>query len=407
MPAIASSDVTLIHAPRIRALAEPSRILNAVARKRTFRASAAPSRVRGKLVESIVAAMHEVPGVQVRQNVWLPPISGNGRSREIDVLIDGVVAGYPIRIPIECKNEKAVIKPEKIDAFVGKLQYVGLAQQQGIYISVKGFTKGARERAKAAGIRTLLLTGLTAERLEASVLEAMQAVVYLWPVATEWSVLNDIGHDIKEPAELNVYLDENGTIVGSNADLAWRAWYEGRVPESLGIHEVALRLPKGWKNVVAGNMSVPERITVTFHVFGIAMSMSGKANRHALLDAETSVVEKLRLRASFDNSTASKPEVFSSEEDLRRFLSEGSASIRVTTRVRLPRIQWRGVFWPLSIRVATALNQAFASEASEGGRAVPLDVEQIEGPSLANMWEPLWVSPLLKGILEASFDEDA
>jgi len=78
--------------------------------------------IKGKLLEKIVAAMHDAPGVTVTRNVKLPALGFSGRPREIDVLIETTVAGYPVKIAIECKNLAAKIDPERIDSFVGKLQ---------------------------------------------------------------------------------------------------------------------------------------------------------------------------------------------------------------------------------------------------------------------------------------------
>src|SRR6266536_5008487 len=81
---------------------------------------------KGKIVERIAALMHDQPGVTVERNRRLPPVGGKGVKREIDVLLTATVAGYQIQMAIECKNEAAVIGFPKIDAFVGKLQYVGI-----------------------------------------------------------------------------------------------------------------------------------------------------------------------------------------------------------------------------------------------------------------------------------------
>ncbi len=119
-----------------------------------------PSATKGKLVEEIVQKMHDSPNVKVERRVFLDSVGGSGK-REIDILLTSSVAGYPVRLAIECKNEKTPIGSPKIDAFVGKLQDVGIPSQLGIYVSASGYTGGAIERARKAGIKTLVLTGLT------------------------------------------------------------------------------------------------------------------------------------------------------------------------------------------------------------------------------------------------------
>src|SRR5947209_2350303 len=109
---------------------------------------------KGKIVERIAALMHDQPGITVELNRRLLPLNGKGVKREIDVLLTGTIANYRVQMAIECKNENAPIGSPMIDAFVGKLQYVGIPPQQGIYISASGYTIGAIERATAAGMRT-------------------------------------------------------------------------------------------------------------------------------------------------------------------------------------------------------------------------------------------------------------
>ena len=117
------------------------------------KASSAPKRDRrkpaetarkGKLVEAVVAMLHDMPGVKVERNVLLPPVHGDQtRKREIDVLLTATVAGYPVRIAFSCKNESKKIEPGKIDEFIGELDDVGIPPQHGIFVCVNGYTRGA------------------------------------------------------------------------------------------------------------------------------------------------------------------------------------------------------------------------------------------------------------------------
>jgi Restriction endonuclease len=132
----------------------------ASSRKRQPLAGDAPSKAKGSIAEQIVATMHDVSGVEVAANVFLPVIGG-GRRREIDVLITATVVGYQARYAIECKNERGAIGAPKIDAFIGKLKDVGIPPQYGIYVSVNGYTSGAVRRAKKEGSTDRCMKGLT------------------------------------------------------------------------------------------------------------------------------------------------------------------------------------------------------------------------------------------------------
>ena len=105
--------------------------------KQRRQARATSSRDKGRLVERIVARMHDRPGIKVEINVFLRPHHAKGSKREIDILITSEVAGYPVQIAIECKNKKKPVGIDYIDAFVGKLNYVGI--RHGIYVSSTGY----------------------------------------------------------------------------------------------------------------------------------------------------------------------------------------------------------------------------------------------------------------------------
>ena len=93
------------------------------------------SKRKGEIVEEVVSLLHQQSGLNVRRNVRLPTIDGSGRKREIDVLLEGEVAGYPIRFAIECKNVEKPVGSPLIDQFCGKLRDVGIPCSYGIFVS--------------------------------------------------------------------------------------------------------------------------------------------------------------------------------------------------------------------------------------------------------------------------------
>jgi hypothetical protein len=348
--------------------------------------------------------MHEVKGATVRQNVRLPSLLG-GRLREFDVLVDGTLAGYPIRLAIECKNERELTGAPKIDAFVGKLGHVGIPTQHGIFVSAKGFTKGALDRARQAGVRALILTGLTDDRLAAVMYDAFQSVIFLLPVVLEWQVLNDIPNP--KPEEMFLLRDESGNVCGSIADLIWRAWYEGSMPREIGVHHLQLRMPMGWRQIVNECETVPISLTAQIHVYGIAISLRGAAARHDLIDATTAKREKTRVTARFSqNEVKNLPfRILATQDERVTFLEERRGLVQVTTEAPLPRLAWNGLFWPPSERYMNAV--------SKTDSAVWDNIENqervnwaLQGGSLDAMWDPLWVSPMLQGILNAKFSNE-
>lgn len=169
------------------------------------------SKEKGDLVERIVASMHERSDIIVEKNVFLPAAGGAGRRREIDVLLSSTVAGYPVRFAIECKNEARATGAPDIDKFVGKLDDVNISRQYGIYVVTSGYTKGAVDRAQQAGIKTLILSGLSQDRLASAISEAMQSVVHCLLVVQQIVIQNNVPR-AQVPEELHCLYDDEGRL---------------------------------------------------------------------------------------------------------------------------------------------------------------------------------------------------
>jgi len=75
--------------------------------------------------------------------------------REVDTLIEGQVAGHPIRIALECRDHARRQGKEWVDQLCGK--YRDLEVSQVVAVSRAGFTRGARDKAKKVGIKLYTL----------------------------------------------------------------------------------------------------------------------------------------------------------------------------------------------------------------------------------------------------------
>lgn len=73
------------------------------------------------------------------------------KKRDIDVLIEGMVNAFAVRIAIEAKNYRKRVGVEKIEALQSKLDDVGV--DLGVMVSSKGFTQPAKNLAAAKDIR--------------------------------------------------------------------------------------------------------------------------------------------------------------------------------------------------------------------------------------------------------------
>src|SRR5258706_217181 len=352
-----------------------------------------------KIVERIVALMHDQPGLKVELNQRLPPVNGKGRKREIDVLLTVIVAGYPVQMAIECKNEEAFFGSPKLDAFFGKLEYVGIPPRHGIYISASGYTSGAIERATAAGIRALTLRGLTDEKLFSSITNTFQSIIYLLLQIVNLTVTNEIPpNNSRGNLKTFSFYNEDGRLVALLPDFLWRMWLSGNVPTTLGEHELDLPLPSNLYQMVNGKTVATYAIVAKVRVLGIIVTLEGKAKEYALVNAANEAVEKGLIEVSFeaDASGSNSPvtlqiTVISSEDQLQEF-SHRPGSIQLTIgRIKLPRIVNGPIYWPPSERVAKILEDRWrAFEAGEIPAPQLSDLQDIEGTDLQSIWEPIW-----------------
>lgn len=259
-----------------------------------------PSMTKGRLAEEIVGMMHENPTVGVRRRAFLDPVGGGSSKREIDVLLTSNVEGQPVRVAIECKNQRKPVSLEQIDAFVGKLQDVGIPSHLGIYVSVNGYTGGAVERARKVGIRTLVLTGLTKDRLSRAVERAFQSMVYLFAEIVSFRVQNELS-SVEDFAELSILYDAEGVPQTTFPDMIWQAWVDGSAPSELGEHELSFEALEGWQSIADGKTSPVGPLSATIRVAGFVVTFS---ERRAGTPSSTPPTSSSSARAPASLSTA-------------------------------------------------------------------------------------------------------
>lgn len=83
-------------------------------------------------------------GASITRNVQLPG-SHSKRNRQIDVLIEDDVAGFPISIVVDAKDYARPLTVKHVDEFIGLLQDVNV--QCGMLVTPIGYSKAARHRA--------------------------------------------------------------------------------------------------------------------------------------------------------------------------------------------------------------------------------------------------------------------
>lgn len=101
--------------------------------------------------ERLVAGIyrHLSTGCRVQHNVHLPGIQ-SGTERQIDVLVEGTVAGEDIRMIVECKHTLRNLTVQNVDSFLGVVQDVHA--HKGVLVARRGFSKNAVQYARRCGI---------------------------------------------------------------------------------------------------------------------------------------------------------------------------------------------------------------------------------------------------------------
>jgi tetratricopeptide (TPR) repeat protein len=351
--------------------------------------------LKGRLVEEVVALLHDLPAVKVERNVFLNPVKGaDPEDCEIDVLLTTETgSGYPVQFAIECKNERGPIGIGPVREFLDKLDDVGIPTQLGIFVSASGFTKNAIRRAKEKGLRLFTLTGLSADRLSSAVAEAFQFNIYLIAQVIKFSLTNRVSKISSEQGF--IFFDRKGNPCGNVPDLIWNKWRQVYLPSVIGEHIVELQVPKGWHQIVDGRTDPVLALTATVQVVGLVATHAGETKHHALVNPVDNKVERRRLNVTFKvplkGDQPNQIVEVRTEEELSALMKK-KGSVRVASRVRLPRIRFMNAFnYPLSRRNEELLAEHLKSNKSgEIPGALPASISEFEEADLKSVWEPVW-----------------
>ena len=333
--------------------------------------------------------MYSGPGVEVERNVRLPVRRVQGlkaRTREIDVLLSGRMAGVEIRIPIECKDYGAPVGVAKIGEFLDKLADVGLPPAPSVFVAAHGFTQDALDRAAEVGMVTRVLKEVTKASMASAIDGALQRVVYLLAMVDTITFQDHVAkHD--DLQEAFCFRDGEGRFCGTILDLVWRKWRAGEPPSQIGEHQLALTVPEGWHRFVAGKEEPLLSLTVKVKVWGLVAHLPGTTKQHVLVDPATGTEERRHLSAVFKGDSYAVRMV-ASEEELRQ--AAETAIVRITVgRFRLPRILMNFMYWPPSAKTWQKLSELAASMSVEEFVKVSLSLQEVEEAPLAAAWDPV------------------
>ncbi len=106
---------------------------------------------KGNLLEDIVEHLCSgIKGAKASKNAKILGIR-SCKKREVDVLIEGQVGMFSVRVVVEAKNYKKPVGIEKIESLKSKLDDV--CGNLGVVVCPKGFTEAARNFATSNGIK--------------------------------------------------------------------------------------------------------------------------------------------------------------------------------------------------------------------------------------------------------------
>ncbi len=356
------------------------------------------SKEKGRVLEKLAASLYHEPGVTVERNVRLPARHADGgkkRTREIDILIRGTLAGIAISIPIECKNEGRPVDVQEIGVFIDKLDDVGLATRPSVFISASGFTSGALDRARDVGMLTRILKEVTRANASELVNNALQTRVFLLPMIEELMICDDIP-DYKMITETPrdaffayAFFNSQREFVGTIFDLIRRMWLAEEIPAKIGLHPIEVEIPEDWHRYVQDQEAPIREIRATVKIVGLLVALPGVAKAHVLFDPETKQVDRGRLEAAFSGPQSTLPvTAFSSEDSLADHLKENAkAELLVEiSRFRLPRILTRSGYWPPSEKAIAQIKKIVEEHS---GMPTDLTAKDVEGDLLDAIWDPI------------------
>ena len=326
-----------------------------------------------------MALLHKTPGLEVEQNYSYPVEEveeGEAETRDIDVLVSAKRAEVNIEFAIECKNLGSKVGVELIDAFVGKLDDIGMPASQGIFVAVNGYTRPALRRAAKAGIRPLLLRGLTEDRLESAYEKAFRYVIYLMP---ELGLIASFDNSTDSRSVVEMLSYGLGHQAGTReliVNKVWEKWFNGDIPRAIGCHAFRLRM-------YAAEPEVEGEVKDFFpqvNVLGVVVETRGKVSRHDLDDAPTGATVRSRVEMGFADNGRSNLRFFGTTKALEGFLDSRQASRITIGVIPMPRLQFQSFFWPIS-------NKAWQRAMDLLGQGETLSFEKVEGLDLSASWD--------------------
>jgi hypothetical protein len=241
----------------------------------------------GKLLERVVADICSgIEGAKVSHNIKLKGKSG--RQRQVDVLIEGKVGPFDVRINAEEKDYKGKVPMAVVDEFIGRVQDTGV--DIGVIVSPSGFDDGAKARAKDANIQ---LIEPISPNLSTPALFIPVRCVIAKPKNYSFSFKHDTLGPCMVPGLEELVVSTRGKLINE--------WNIGNCPHEKGTHHVEL----GTVTLFSKNdpkykqyLEMTAKITVEEEYYlgilpaiGLRNISEGKTGTHYQLDIQADKIE--------------------------------------------------------------------------------------------------------------------
>lgn len=161
----------------------------------------------------------------------------SGRRRQIDVLVRQQVGQYEIQIAIECKDTKSKVGAPDVEAFVGKLDDVGV--QKGVMVCPHGFSAPAKKTALAKRID--LYSPVDTEPHKWQVNPTIPAICDFRSASMAFNISSNHPSPFCLPGDFCsecVAYDKEGNELGTMLDAAISKWNDGHFPTEPGEYNL-------------------------------------------------------------------------------------------------------------------------------------------------------------------------
>jgi hypothetical protein len=188
---------------------------------------------KGNLLEDVIEQICEgIAETKVSKKAKIQGLKSNTK-RDVDILIEGKIGIFDVKIAIEAKNYKEPVGLEKVESLKSKLEDIGV--DLGIMVCPTGFTKPAKDRASFDGIQ---LFEIFDPEFNNSNLFLPLRYIESEMIRHSFSIKHRAGGAISIPEDVERWrFVVNGEQL-THSQLIRHGWNTGLIPQLKGVHRI-------------------------------------------------------------------------------------------------------------------------------------------------------------------------